>query len=296
MPRYEVIGLRLPEVRPGDDLAGLIIGSARRECGGLRDGDVVVVTSKLVMKAKGYLVRLSDVRPSLAARLLSWLTGKNPVEVELVLRASRDLVAVVDVRALASVLERLSEDPVKARELVESISSLFFVVTRQGLIAMDGGVDYSNVPPGYAVANIVDFDEEARILRDELIKRTGRRVAVVITDTETNTSGKIGTVDVAVGSAGIEPVASGFAKSDMYGRPKFGGVDIVVDEIASAAALLMGQTNEGIPVVIIRGLRYKESDKGVSDYTLGFRGLGLRGLLRNALARIIYRLLWRPNA
>ena len=168
----------------------MIIESARRECGRNRDRDIIVATSKLVMKARGYLVRLSDVRPSLVARLLSRLTGKNPVEVELVLRASRDLVAVVDVWPLASVLERLSEDPVKARELVESISSLFFVVTRQGLIAMDGGVDYSNVPPGYAIANIVGFDEEARVLRDELVKRTGRRVAVVITDTETNTSEK----------------------------------------------------------------------------------------------------------
>ncbi|BEP17724.1 coenzyme F420-0:L-glutamate ligase [Pyrofollis japonicus] len=293
--RFEVIGLSLPEARPGTDLAKLIVDTAAKEGIGIHDRDVIVAASKLVMKARRHLIDLRTVKPSFAARLMSLVTGKDSVEVELVLRASKDFIAFIDVRALGEKLRRLSPSPEEADKLINTISSIMFVVTRQGLIAMDGGVDYSNVPPGYAVANIVNFDEEARRLRNEIEQLTGKRVAVVITDTETNTSGKVGTVDVAVGSSGIEPVRHGFASRDIYGRPKFGGVDIIVDEVASAAALLMGQTSEGIPVVIVRGLEYRESAEGVSDYALGFKGLGLRGLIKNLFARIIYRLFWRPS-
>ena len=293
--RFEVIGLRLPEVKLGDDLARLIVEAAERYAGGIRDGDIVAVTSKLVLKARGLMYRLSEVKPSLAARLIARLTGKDPVEVELILRASRGLVAVADVRVLRRFLDRIAADRRAAEEVLSRIPALIFVVTGQGLIAMDGGVDYSNLPPGYAIANTVDFDVEARRLRAEIERLTGHRVAVVITDTETNTSGKVGTVDVAVGSSGIRPVAKGFGAPDMYGRPKFGGVDIVVDEVAAAAALLMGQTSEGIPAVIVRGLRYEASDEGVSRYALGFRGLSLRGVLVNLLVKLIYKLFWRPS-
>lgn len=295
VPRLEIVGLRLPEIKPGDDLARLIVDAAERFAGGLRDGDVIVVTSKLVLKARGLMYRLSDVKPSLAARLIARVTGKDPVEVELILRASRGVVAVADVRGLERFLPLIASDVDAARRLLERIPSIMFVVTRQGLIAMDGGVDYSNLPPGYAIANTVDFDDEARRLRREIERLTGRRVAVVISDTETNTSGKVGTVDVAVGSSGIRPVSRGFGGRDLYGRPKFGGVDIVVDEAAAAAALIMGQTSEGIPAVVIRGLRYEVSEDGVSRYAIGFSGLSLGELLRNILVKVIYRLFWRPS-
>jgi coenzyme F420-0:L-glutamate ligase/coenzyme F420-1:gamma-L-glutamate ligase len=295
VPRFEVIGLRLPEVKPGDDVARLIVEASQKFAGGLRDGDVVVVTSKLVLKARGLMYKLSEVKPSLAARLIARLTGKNPVEVELILRASKDVIAVVDIRGLRRFFDKIAADRRAAEEVLSRIPSLIFVVTRQELIAMDGGVDYSNLPPGYAIANIVDFDAEARRLRENIEKLTGRRIAVVITDTETNTSGKIGTIDVAVGSSGIRPINRGFGSPDIYGRPKFGGVDIIVDEIAAAAALVMGQTSEGIPAVIVRGLRYEVSEEGVADYAIGFRGLGFRGLLKNILVKLVYKLFWRPN-
>jgi coenzyme F420-0:L-glutamate ligase/coenzyme F420-1:gamma-L-glutamate ligase len=295
VPRFEVIGLRLPEVKPGDNLAGLIVDAAEKYAGGLRDGDVVVVASKLVLKARGLMYRLSDVRPSLAARLIARVTGKNPVEVELILRASRDIIAAVEVGWLRRFLDRIAAERESAERVLSKIPSIIFVATRQGLVAMDGGVDYSNLPPGYAIANTVDFDAEARRLRAEIERLAGRRVAVVITDTETNTSGKVGTVDVAVGSSGIRPVARGFGSRDIYGRPKFGGVDIVVDEVAAAAALVMGQTSEGVPAAIVRGLRYEASDEGVASYAIGFRGLGLRLLLKNLLIRLIYRVFWRPS-
>ncbi len=294
--KVEIYGLKLPEVREGCDLASMIVKAAE-ECGiGIKDRDVIVVTSKVVLKAEGVVFRLDDVKPSLASKLIARISGKDPREVELVLRASKDVIALLPFRrARREVIERISRDVDTAMKLFKQIPSILVVVTKQGLIALDGGVDYSNLPPGYAIANVLDFDEEARKLRLRIEELTGRRVAVVISDTESNTSGKLGTIDVAVGSSGIKPVTPYFASRDRYGRPKFGGIDIVVDELASAAALLMGQTSEGIPAVIVRGLKYEVSDEGVKDYVMGFRGLSINGLIKNALVRLIYRLMYRSE-
>ncbi len=293
--RVEIIGLSISgEISPGTDLAKLLVEFAEENNIGIRDGDVIVVTSKAVLKSMGMLFKIDDVKPSFAAKLISKITGKDPREVELILRASDKIIAVVPMKNIKKgLLGKITRNPDDARLLLEKIPSLLVVTTKQGLIALDGGVDYSNLPPGYAIANIVDFDQEARRIREEIMRLTGKKVAVVVSDTETNTSGKLGTIDIAVGSAGIKPVTPYFASKDRYGRPKFGGIDIVVDEIASAAALLMGQTSEGIPAVIIRGLKYEESDEGVNQYRLGVSGLSLSIILKTILVRLVHRLFYR---
>ena len=111
-----------------------------------------------------------------------------------------------------------------------------------------------------------NMDYYAREIRRRILELTGRRVAVVVTDTEMWIS--LGSLDFARGSSGIEVVHRGFGDPDLYGKPKFGGVDCIADEIACASALLIGQTDEGIPAVIIGGYRYAGSEEGVSDYRL----------------------------
>ncbi len=293
--RVEIIGLSISgEISPGTDLAKLLVEFAEENNIGIRDGDVIVVTSKAVLKSMGMLFKIDDVKPSFAAKLISKITGKDPREVELILRASDKIIAVIPMKNIKKgLLGKITRNPDDAHLLLEKIPSLLVVTTKQGLIALDGGVDYSNLPPGYAIANIVDFDQEAKRIREEIMRLTGKKVAVVVSDTETNTSGKLGTIDIAVGSAGIKPVTPYFASKDRYGRPKFGGIDIVVDEIASAAALLMGQTSEGIPAVIIRGLKYEESDEGVNQYRLGVSGLSLSIILKTILVRLVHRLFYR---
>ncbi len=292
--RIEVIGLKLPEVKVGDNLAKLIVETAFDSGVGIRDGDVIVVTSKVVLKSRGLVFKLSDIKPSLASRIIAKLTGKDPREVELILMASKDIVALVPFRgSRRELISRITRDYESALKLFEEIPALLVVVTRQGLIAFDGGVDYSNLPPGYAIANVADFDEEARRIREEIERLTGCRVAVVISDTESNTSGKLGTIDVAVGASGIKPVTPYFASKDRYGKPKFGGIDIIVDEAASAAAMLMGQTSEGIPAVIIRGLKYERSDEGVKNYTIGMRGVSLSVVFKTIIIKLVYKLLYK---
>ena len=288
--------LKLPEIKPGSDLAKLIVNTAKESGIGIKNGDIIVVTSKALLKALGATYRLKEVKPSLAARLIARITGKNPVEVELILRAAVDVVAVVDVKGLmGGHIDRISADKEAALKLVNEVPSLIVVTTRQGLMALDGGVDYSNLPEGHAIANTLNFDEEADKLRRKIEALTGARVAVILTDTEFNLTGKVGSVDVAVGSSGIRPVNKGFGSRDLYGRPKFGGVDIVVDELAAAAALLMGQTSEGVPAVIVRGLKYEYSDEHIQDYALGLRRIPWTVIFKTLMVKAIYKLLYRGD-
>ncbi|MCD6095019.1 MAG: coenzyme F420-0:L-glutamate ligase, partial [Thermoprotei archaeon] len=101
----------------------------------------------------------------------------------------------------------------------------------------------------------------------------------------------VGSIDIAVGSSGIDPLAREFGERDLYGRPKFGGMDILVDEICAAAALLMKQTSERIPVVLIKGLHYKKSDLGVKDVLITKYGSeAKRFLLKTLLLNIILKM------
>ena len=171
LARYEVIGVPLPEVKPGDDLAYMILKSISELGVSLDDGDIIVVTSKVLMKARGYMLKLDDIKPSKASILISKLTGKDPKEVELILKASSEIITVVRVRdGMGRILCKLSQNPNDALKLIDRIPSILVVLTKQGLIALDGGVDYSNLPSGYAIANIPDFDREAKLLRDEIMR------------------------------------------------------------------------------------------------------------------------------
>ena len=141
-PRFEVFGFRLPhKVKAGDDLAKLIVNTALAEGVAIENGDVIVITSKVLLKALGKTFRLRKVKPSLAARIISRITGKDPREVELILRASEDIVAVVPLRGIRlNLLSKIAEDINEALNLLEKIPSLLVVVTKQGLIALDGGL------------------------------------------------------------------------------------------------------------------------------------------------------------
>lgn len=293
MEKLEIYALKLPLIEKKADLPKLIVDEALRSGVGIQEGDVLVLTSKIVLKSLGLLVDLSSVRPGVRARLIHRITGKDPVETEIVLRNSRRVLGIVPVGFLKAYSEYVGRDRRAAESVVEKVPALMIVEMHNGLITSDAGVDYSNVPAGYAITSNHDFDRLARYLRGEIRERTGKDVSVVIADTEVfYSNGKFGSIDLAVGSSGIEPLSRKFGEKDLYGRPKFGGVDIIVDELCAAAALLMGQTSEGVPVVLVRGLRYERSDRGVSDVLVTrHRGRGMLVVARVALLNLLLKLL-----
>jgi len=265
MSRVEIIGLKMRVVEGPCNIVEEFLNAVKLQGVEVVDGDVVVITDKLVSKCLGRVVKVDDVKPSKSALKLARKTSLDPRFVELVLRSCDDVVAVAPIKRLVEKglvnLKSLAEDVEAMRKLLDEYPA-FFITLREGMLWSDSGVDSSNLPPGYYAIPVENHDEVAKMIRDGIQKSTGRRVAVVICDTEFFLGGSL---DFARGSWGIDPVDRCFGCRDLYGKPKYGGVDIVVHEICSAASLLFKQAAEGVPVAIVRGLRYKECECGLRD-------------------------------
>ncbi len=282
--KLEVYGLNLPLLSKGDDLAKLIAETFE-----LEDEDVVVVTSKAVSKVKGYVINLEKVEPSFASRVIARLVRKPAKLVEAQLLVSEGLFACIPVyEFLKDRVEFLSKDVEEAERLMAEDRSTFVMVTPDGRLASEAGLDLSNMPPGIACYPPPNPDKEALALRNRIKELTGKDVAVVITDTELSIT-KFGSIDIAIGCAGIRPVEKGFASKDLYGRRKYGGVDLVADELAACAALLMKQAGEGIPVVVVRGLKY-EKDGDVSESRIP-RDVVLKAFLKSLFYTLLVKLM-----
>ena len=274
--KVELYGLRLPEVRPRDNLAKMVADAASKEAGGIKDGDILVITSKVVSKAYGFLIRLDDVKPSKRALRIAGKTGGDPCFIQAVLDNSDEVLFILPFAKLVEKdvirIERMSRNIAGAYEAIKRIPYIL-IVRRGGQIYSDAGLDFSNHPEGVVSVPPENMDEYAREIRRRILELTGRKVAVIITDTEMWIS--FGSLDFARGSSGIEVIHKGFGNLDLYGKPKFGGVDCIAHEIACASALLTGQTDEGIPAVIVRGYKYVESEESISDYQLSGNAMRL---------------------
>ena len=210
----------LPEVTEGDDLAVLIASAAA-----LEDGDVVVVSQKVVSKSEGRVVRLEGVSPS--ADALDLAADHDPRQLEVILR--------------------------EATRLVRTRPPLVIAETRHGFVCASAGVDASNAPAeGVLVLLPLDPDASAGRIRDGLRRLTGADVGVIVSDSFGRPF-RNGIVDVAIGCAGIAPLADLRGQVDAAGHELRSTVVAVADEIASAAELVMGKL-AGIPAAVVRGL------------------------------------------
>lgn len=218
----------MPLIAAGADLAQLITASATRSALSLRDDDVLVVAQKVVSKAEGRVVDLRTVDPAPRARRLAALVGKDPRLVHVILGETK-----VVVRAAPGVL------------IVETLG---------GLVCANAGVDQSNVSRrGSEVALLpVEPDASARRLRRAIGELSGASPAVIISDSH-GRPWREGTVGVAIGVAGLGPLADVRGRPDLYGRALRVTTIGVVDELAAAASLVMGQADEGVPAVLLRG-------------------------------------------
>lgn len=261
----------MPEVKPGDNLARLLVERANVSCGGLRQGDLLVVTSKVISKALGLLVSLEKVTPSQTAVRLAAKTGLDARFLEVVLQNSAGILCVVPLRELLEegviCPSKLSTREEVIGEVIKNFPYEVFTINKQGEIYSSAGADSSNHPPGEVSIPPPDPDAVARELREEIGKITGKDIPVVVSDTEYFLLGP-GTLDLARGVSGLCPVAKEFGHPDRFGKPKFGGADLVAHELACAAALLMGQTNAGIPAVVVRGYPYRPGEEGMAAYRL----------------------------
>jgi coenzyme F420-0:L-glutamate ligase/coenzyme F420-1:gamma-L-glutamate ligase len=272
MKKIEILGLQtVPEIRAGDDLAKIICDCAKSENVGINEKDIIVLTSKIVSKALGLIRKKSDVKVSKKALKISKKTGKDPIWVQMILDAGHQIVAVLPLEgAITKYVVNGSTEAGSSQRLCDNEKCLFITRSKSGSIhTCDAGIDGSNHPEGIVSLFPENPDGEALKIRKEIEKIAGKNIAVILADTELI---PYGTIDTAVGSSGINPCSIMFGKKDKFGKPKFGGIDLVGLEMTAASALLFGQTDSGIPVTIIRGYDYQFDEKKNVSNTLRFAG------------------------
>jgi coenzyme F420-0:L-glutamate ligase/coenzyme F420-1:gamma-L-glutamate ligase len=232
---FQIPGLL--EIRKGEDLAACIAAAAAKARMDFEDGDILVVAQKIVSKAEGAVVHLDTVSPSSRALELAEKLKKDARAVELALQESRRI---------------LRDDRVLITE------------THHGFVCANAGIDHSNVPGDDVVTLLPrDPDGSAERLAAALGRKTGKRIAVIISDTF-GRAWRLGLTNVAIGAAGLPVLTDLRGTRDREGKPLTATILAVADELAAAAGLLMGKS-EGVPAVLIRGYHYKPaSEKAAS--------------------------------
>jgi coenzyme F420-0:L-glutamate ligase / coenzyme F420-1:gamma-L-glutamate ligase len=234
--RVELLALEtIPRIMPGDDLAGAILAACDRESTGPLQDDVLVIAQKVVSKAESRIVRLADVEASAEALRLAQISAKDPRIVELILRESE--------------------------AIIRCVPGLIIARHRLGVVLANAGIDQSNIGAGdeaeTALLWPLDSDASAGRLRREIAERRGTTTAVIVNDS-LGRAWRKGTVGAAIGLSGLAGVVDMRGRADLYGRTLRSTEVGQADEIAAAASLVMGQADEGRPVVIVRGLAYEQ--------------------------------------
>lgn len=215
----------MPELTPGAELAALLAGAAPE----LRDGDILVLAHKALSKVEGRVRRLDEVEPSARARELARGHDKDP-------------------RAVQVVLD-------ETRELVRAERGVLICRTHHGFVCANAGVDASNAPEdGTLILLPRDPDASARTLRGRLRELTGAAPAVLVSDSF-GRAWRHGQCDVAIGCAGLEPLADWRGRRDAHGRELRATWIALADQIAGAADLVRRKDSQE-PAVLVRGLEH----------------------------------------
>lgn len=215
------------EIGTGNDLAEIILSSCK-----IKEGDVLIVAQKIISKQEGLIIDLDSIIPSLLAQGIAAEYGKDVRVVEAILSESDRIVRMKD--------------------------GVIITQTKHGFICANAGVDESNVERGFITLLPKDPDESARSLQDQILKKTKKSVAVIISDTFGRPF-RLGQTNCAIGVSGIDTILDYAGKSDIFGRSLRVTAISLVDELCSAAELVMGKLSRH-PAAIIRGYEYTRQD------------------------------------
>lgn len=225
----EVLGIKTDLIRPGDDLVEALLAGMKREGLSLADGDVLVIAESAVATAEGGVVSLSEVNPGPLALEFAEKFRKDPREMELIIRSSDRIMG--------------------------GIPGVVLTI-KDGFLYPNAGIDHSNAPPGSVVLFPEDPQRSASEIRERMVEASGKRIGVIIGDSRTHPL-RLGCVGVALACDGIIPVEDARGEKDLYGRTLEVTRKAVADNLVSAGEVVMGEGDEGVPAVIIRGAPVK---------------------------------------
>jgi|TARA_B100000809_G_scaffold253779_1_gene290181 coenzyme F420-0:L-glutamate ligase/coenzyme F420-1:gamma-L-glutamate ligase len=220
------------DIVPNDNLVDLVLESTE-----IQDDDILVFSQKIVSKNEGRILSLSSVNPSLLANGISSSYNKDPRLMELILSESKRIVRMEN--------------------------GIIIVETNHGFVCANAGIDESNVQDGYATLLPEDPDRSANLLKERIEKKTGKNIAVIISDTFGRPF-RLGQTDVAIGVAGIEPILDYSGKPDTFGKIMQVTAIAIADEICSATELVMGKV-EKCPVALVRNYKFNFSDAKIQN-------------------------------
>ena len=220
------------EVESNDDLVDLILESFE-----INDDDILVFSQKIISKNEDRILNLSSVSPSLLADGIASSYGKDPRLVELILSESKRIVRMEN--------------------------GVIIVETKHGFVCANAGIDESNVEGGYATLLPNDPDRSANLLKDKIKQKTGKNVAVIISDTFGRPF-RLGQTDIAIGIAGLEPILDYNGKPDTFGKIMQVTAIAVADEICSASELVMGKIQK-CPIAVIRNYNFSSSTAKIQE-------------------------------
>jgi len=219
--------LNLPLIKRGDDLAALIIDCLRNSGEKLQDKDILVIAQKIVSRAEGKTIDLNEITPSREAQELAQEVGKDPRIVHLILKESN--------------------------RLVRKSHGVLIMEHKRGWICADAGVDFSNVPGDSVTLLPENPDSTAVTIRNRVHEQLKADIAVIISDSQGRPF-RMGSVGIALGYAGLPGLINQRGDEDLYHYQLQHTQRAIADQVASSALLVMGESNEGVPVAIVRGL------------------------------------------
>lgn len=226
----------IPSIRPGADLAEILVAALQRSAKALKRRDIVVVAQKIVSKAEGRYIDLAQIEPSDKARKLGKTTGKDARLVEVILRESD--------------------------EVLRCKENIIVVAHRLGHVMANAGIDRSNLDEDAATEPVLllpkDPDESATRLKSELDRHFDTEVGVIISDS-VGRAWRLGTMGLAIGVAGLPAVIDGRGDLDLSGRPLETTETGFADAVAASAVMIMGEAAEATPVIVVRGLNWSAS-------------------------------------
>ena len=220
------------DIVPNDNLVDLVLESTE-----IQDGDILVFSQKIVSKSEGRILSLSSVNPSLLANGISSSYNKDPRLVELILSESKRIVRMEN--------------------------GIIIVETNHGFVCANAGIDESNVQDGYVTLLPEDPDRSANLLKEKIEQKTGKNIAVIISDTFGRPF-RLGQTDVAIGVAGIEPILDYSGKPDTFAKIMQVTAIAIADEICAATELVMGKV-EKCPVAIVRNYKFDFSNTKIQN-------------------------------
>jgi coenzyme F420-0:L-glutamate ligase / coenzyme F420-1:gamma-L-glutamate ligase len=231
----EIIPIHIQrEINRGDKISNLILSSAKQK---IQDGDILVISQKIISKQEGRTINLSKVIPSNLALGIGAEYNKDPKLIEVILSESKRIVRMEN--------------------------EIIIVETKQGFICANAGVDESNIEPGYATLLPIDSDKSALLLQSEIKEKTKKNIAILVSDTFGRPF-RMGQTNCAIGVAGMDSILDYQGTKDSFGKILRITAIAIADELCSAAELVMGKTLN-CPVVIIRNYKFNKSDSKITS-------------------------------